>query len=889
MSLGKLQRLFAPRSVAVIGATSRANSAGRLVMSGLMNGGFAGPVMPVNAKEKAVLGVLAYSHILELPLTPDLAIVCSESEQAKAELALLGQLGCKVVVLCSRLDERDKAEVQELLQRFDFRLLGPDSIGLMIPAIGLHASLAHCPAKPGKIAFVSQSAAVCTTVLDWANYNQIGFSSFISLGEALDITFGELLDYLGRDGKTQAIMLYVDSIQDKQRFMSAARAASRNKPILVIKSGRSQQGAQAAALHSGGEVGLDAVFDAAFRRAGMLRVKDLHELFAAVETLAYSKPVKGERLAIISNGGGPGVLALDTLLENGGKLAELSADTLAKLDAILPTGWSGQNPVDMLGDADPKRYTQCLDVLLESGDADAVLVMHAPALFACGEDSAQAVIDSFTRHRASGRCNLLTNWMGEHSAYAARERLRNAGIPTYRTPEAAVGAFMHMVEFRRNQKLLQHTPQTVSELIPADAALQRQELQGYLNKGRQVLETHTASALLQAYGINTIDTWLVKNKAEALSQAERIGYPVALKIQSPDILHKADVHGVSLNLNNAQELEIAADSMLERVHQAYPEAQVDGMLLQRMALSAGAQELRIAVICDPVFGPAIFLGEGGSEWDEAKDAAVALPPLNMALSRYLLISAIKMQKIRERNLPQSMDMQAVCALLTRISHLVIDCAEIYRLDLNPVLVAGDQVTVLDANIQLRANDQSTQQRLAIRPYPKELEQRCNLKSGLEVLLRPILPEDEPRHLAFDSSLSDEDRYKRYFGARGQMTHEEMALLTQIDYAREMAFIAEDRQAPDDRAILGVVRATIDPDNIEAEFAMVVRSDMQGQGLGSRLLSKLIDYYRAKGTERVSGITMIQNRGMAGLAKKLGFKVRMDLEEGVIEMNLQLVE
>ncbi|GGA99845.1 bifunctional acetate--CoA ligase family protein/GNAT family N-acetyltransferase [Agarivorans gilvus] len=893
MSQRKLHELFSPKSIAVIGASNRALRSGNVVMKNLMSAGFNGPVMPVTPKYKAVLGVLAYASIEELPQRPDLAIICVNAARLPEVVEKLGQFGCKAAVITAGgLDIKAEGKTQDiaseillLAQRYGMRILGPNSLGIMLPNIGLNASFAHANSQPGKIAFVSQSAAVCTTVLDWANNKGIGFSSFISLGDALDIDFGELLDYLARDAKTQVIMLYIDSVKDPQRFMSAARAASRNKAILVIKSGRSRLGAQAAALHTGGQVGNDAVYDAAFKRAGMLRVKDLHELFAAVETLTYANPLQGERLAIISNGGGPAVLAVDALLERGGKLAEFSEQTLNKLSQVLPSAWSGQNPLDIVGDADPARYAQALDIVAGSGEADALLLMHAPSALAGAEETAQALINVIKQDSRARRLNILTNWMGERAAYPGRLAFSKAGIPTYRTPEGAVGAFMHMVEFRRNQKLLSETPSSTDKTMVDQAA--RQILQQAIAKDVWVLETHDAKPLLQAYGLNTIETWFVRNVSEALACAEEIGYPVALKIQSPDILHKSDVHGVSLNINNAHQLEIAAESMLERVKQAYPQARVEGMILQRMALTAGAQELRVAVISDPVFGPAIFLGEGGSEWDETQDAAVALPPLNMSLARYLVISALKAEKIRDRRLPNGLKMDALCKMLTRLSSLIIDCPEIARLDLNPVLAAGDNIILLDVNMRLQDSDDKLGQRLAIRPYPRELEEYCEIKNGSRVLLRPILPEDEPNHLAFDSSLSEEDRYKRYFGARGQMTHEEMALLTQIDYAREMAFIAVDEKAEDDRAILGVVRATIDPDNIEAEFAMAVRSDLQGLGLGKHLLQKLIRYYQAMGTQSLTGMTMIQNRGMAGLAKHLGFRVKFELEDGVIEMHLDL--
>ncbi len=895
MSQRNLSFVFRPKSVAVIGASVREKRAGHVVMKNLLSGGFSGPIMPVTPKYKAVQGVLAYPNITALPQVPDLAIICTAAKRVPGIIESLAQVGCKsVIVMAGGLDAPcpDKEltcreAMLAIAKRYSVRILGPNSLGIILPGLGLNASLAHAGAKEGKIAFVSQSAAVCTTVLDWANNKGIGFSSFISLGEASDIDFDELLDYLGRDGKTSAILLYIDSIHECRHFMSAARAASRNKPIMVIKSGRSAEGALAAELHTGGISGSDVVYDAAFKRAGMLRVRDLHELFAAVESLAHTKPLKGERLAIVTNGGGPGVLAVDTLISRGGRLAKLDEKTLNSLDRVLPETWSRSNPIDIVGDANSKRYAEAISALMDSDSIDAVLVMHSPSALADSVETANAVVEVVKSHPNGKRLNILTNWTGEDAAYQARKIFSKGGLPTYRTPEGAVGAFMHMVEYRRNQKLLMETPQSIPSDMPTDAVKAREVLKAALNKGKSVLETHEARPVLQAYGLETVDTWFVSSANEAAKVASDVGFPVALKVQSPDIHHKADVHGVMLHLNSEAEVRQAADSILSRVAATFPEAKVDGMIVQKMAIKAGAQELRIAVKNDPIFGPAILLGEGGSEWDVSSDAAVALPPLNTSLARYLIINAIKGKKVRQRKGPGGLDIAALSVTLTQIAHLIIDCPEIAELDLNPVLASGSEITMLDVNLKLQSKPQEGAGRLAIRPYPKELEEYGLLKDGRKVLVRPILPEDEPKHQDFDSSLSAEDRYKRYFGERARMTHEEMVLLTQIDYDREMAFIAVELDERGESKTLGVVRASTDPDNTEAEFAMAVRSDQQGVGLGRILLDKLIRYYQDNGTQSLMGFTMLQNKGMSELAKKLGFKVAIQLEDGLIEMHLDL--
>ncbi|WP_394201782.1 bifunctional acetate--CoA ligase family protein/GNAT family N-acetyltransferase [Shewanella waksmanii] len=895
MSQRTLNSLFNPKSIAIIGASNTHRRAGYVIMKNLLAGTFSGPIMPVTPKYQAVQGVLAYQNIESLPLIPDLAIICTAAHRVPNIVETLAQFGCKVAIInaSGMAQEIDSAGIDCLTlakqhaKKYGMRLLGPNSLGMILPTLGLNASLAHSNAHQGKIAFVSQSAAICTTVLDWANNKGIGFSSFISLGDATDIDFDELLDYLGRDSKTSAIMLYIDSINEKRHFLSAARAAARNKPILVIKSGRSLEGTDAAKLHTGGVVGNDAVYEAAFRRAGMLRVNDLIELFAAVETLAHSSALQGERLAIVTNGGGPAVLALDELMLGGGKNATLDTETYDKLNTLLPSTWSGQNPVDIGGDADAKRYTEALKILMDSQIADAILVLHSPSAIGDSVDIAEAISAMIATHPNRNRVNILTNWSGEDSSYLARKHFNQVGIPTYRTPEGAVGAFMHMVEYRRNQKLLQEVPQSITQHIPTDSQTARSLLQSAHSKGRRILETHEASQILAAYGLTTIETHFADNAPAAVSLAKTIGFPVAIKVQSPDIHHKSDVHGVMLNLANADEVAHATDSIIARVKELNEHARIEGVIVQKMALTAGAQEIRVAVINDPVFGPAILLGEGGSEWEPTKDAAVALPPLNMTLARYMVIQALKTNKLKDRHLPLGLDMHSLCVMLTQLSHLIIDCPEIASLDLNPVLCAGEKVTLLDVNIQLHDTIDDNNNRLAIQPYPKELEQEAELKNGDKIMLRPILPEDEPKHLAFDNSLSDEDRYKRYFGVRSKMTHEEMAVLTQIDYAREMAFIATAKQEDGDEITLGAIRASIDPDNTEAEFAMAVRSDHQGQGLGKLLLEKLINYYKDNDTQKLSGFTMFENRSMASLAKRLGFTVTFDMEEQLIRMDMDL--
>ncbi|PSJ44525.1 protein acetyltransferase [Zobellella endophytica] len=882
MPLQGLDALFRPASIAVIGASHRDNGAGKLVMKNLLAGNFSGPVMPVNPKYEAIAGVMAYPDIASLPRTPDLAILCTPADKNPLIIEQLGQKGCKAaIILAAGTRPAAIEQMRNSARQYQMRLLGPNSMGVILPHLGLNVSFAPFPAKPGRIAFVSQSAAVCATILDWARHNDIGFSHFISLGDAGDIDFAQLLDYLARDRHTNAILLYMDAIQDARTFMSAARAASRNKAVLVVKSGKTRFGAQFGHLHTGGDVGLDAAYDAAIRRAGMLRVRDTHDLFAAVETLNHAQSLRGERLVILTNGGGPAIMAIDTLLARGGKLATLGDATLAALDQVLPSAWSHTNPIDIVGDAPIERYLASLRVLLDSDDFDAILIMHAPSAAISSTRVAKEVIELVRQHPRSPRFNILTNWSGETSVFEARRCFTEAGIPTYRTPESAASAFMHLVEYRRNQKQLMETPVSVSDM-PNDSETVRTLIRQAFDEGVHQLDTHEVSRLMASYGIQTLPTWIASDATEAAHIAEQIGYPVAIKLRSPDIAHKSDVSGVMLNLRSAAEVARAADAILDRVRQTYPGARIHGLLVQRMARRAGSQELHIAVRSDPVFGPVILLGDGGVDWEGEEQAAVALPPLNMTLARYLVIHALKSGKVRANRSQKALDMEAICRVLSQVSHLIINHPEITSLDIHPLLATGNELVALDVSVQLRPFDGDGQARLAIRPYPKEWEEPATLKDGNRILLRPILPEDEPAHKDFVGHVSDEDRYKRFF-ADVVIGHEELAHMTQIDYDREMAFVA----VAGNGDILGVVRAVSDPDNNDAEFAVLVRSDLKGVGLGRLLMEKIVRYARLRGLHTLSGITMPSNRGMVMLARKLGFKVDMHLEDGIVELKLSI--
>ncbi|WP_145530088.1 bifunctional acetate--CoA ligase family protein/GNAT family N-acetyltransferase [Yersinia alsatica] len=880
MSQRGLEALLRPKSIAVIGASEKPERAGFLMMRNLLDGGFNGPILPVTPTHKAVCGVLAYANIASLPITPDLAILCTHDSRNLTLLEDLGTRGCKAVIVLSAATEQF-SELKACAQRHHMRLLGPNSLGLLAPWQGLNASFSPVPIKKGRLAFISQSAAVANTILDWAQQREVGFSYFIALGDSLDIDVDDLLDFLARDGKTSAIMLYIEHISDARRFLSASRSASRNKPILVVKSGRSQRAQQLL----NGQQGLDAAYDAAIQRAGLLRVQDTHELFSAVETLSHMHPLRGERLLIVSNGAAPAAMALDELISRNGKLATLSDTTQSALNAALPPFVSLRNPIDLRDDATAERYLAAVKPLLDSTDYDALLLIHSPSAAAPGSKTAELLIAAIRQHPRGKRITLLTNWCGEYSSQDARRLFTEAGIPTYRTPEGAITAFMHMVEYRRNQKQLKETP-ALPVGLTANTAHVHQLIRQALAEGTTQLDTHEVQPILEAYGLRMLPTWIASDSVEAVHIAERLGYPVAIKLRSPDIPHKSEVQGVMLYLRTAIEVQRAADDILDRVKRTYPQARIHGLLVQSMANRAGAQELRIAVEQDAIFGPLIMLGEGGIEWHHETQAAVALPPLNMALARYLIIQAVKGGKIRSRGSLQPLDIPGLSHLLVQVSNLILDCPEISRLDIHPVLASGSEFTLLDVSMQLAPVTGDPQARLAIRPYPHELEQEVLLKDGSHCLFRPILPEDEPLLKLFIDQVTKEDLYYRYFSEINEFSHDDLANMTQIDYDREMAFVAV-RQNETGSEIIGVTRALSDPDNIDAEFAVLVRSDLKGLGLGRELLEKMIQYTRSHGLTRLTAVTMPNNRGMIGLAKKLGFSIDVQMEDGIVNLELTL--
>ncbi|MGE0622944.1 MAG: GNAT family N-acetyltransferase [Pseudomonadales bacterium] len=892
MSVRNLDHLFKPESVALIGASTEPGSIGAVIAKNLLRAGFEGPVLPVHPRHRSVEGVLAYPDVASLPVVPDLAVIATPPQTVAPLVAELGARGTRAVVIISAGFGRGSAAEQAILDAARphlLRVVGPNTVGVLSPNRGLNASFAHLSPDPGHLAFVTQSGAVVTAVIDWAKPRGIGFSHLVSLGDMSDVDFGDLLDYLASDGDTRAILLYVEGIRHARKFMSAARAAARMKPVIVVKGGRQPEGAQAAASHTGSMAGADDVYEAAFQRAGMLRVGSLEELFTATETLADVRLPKGDRLAIVTNGGGMGVLAADELAALGGRLATLPETTLAELDRVLPASWSRGNPVDIIGDAPPERFADAVRVLVEHHrDMDALLVLNCPTAVAAPADCARALTGVVRPDRAP--VPVLTSWVGESTAAAGRDVLNAGGFASYETPGLAVRAFMQLVDYVRNQDLLMETPPSVPEAFEPDLTGVRTAIDRRLEGGEGGwLSEADVQRVLTAYGIEVVGSRTAGTPEAAGRIAEELGVAVALKILSPDVTHKSDVGGVVLDLAGGAAVTDAARLMLERIRAAVPAARIDGFTVQPMVIRPGAHELIVGMHEDAQFGPVLLFGHGGTAVEVINDRALGLPPLNLKLARDMM-RRTRIHRLLEgyRDRPAA-DLDAIAMTLLRVSQLVVDVPEIRTLDINPLLADENGVLALDARIHVeRTGTGDGAARLAIRPYPKALESTVTTKDGQTLLLRPIVPEDEPALHAGFARLTPEEIRLRFLAPVGMLTHMLAARFTQLDYDRDMALVLTGPGVPGRAEIWAVVRISADPDNEQAEFAIIVRHEMSRQGLGSTLMQRIIDYARSRGIREVWGVTLRENAVMRALARSLGFTESIFTEDPtLVRLSLRL--
>jgi acetyltransferase len=879
MSVRNLGKLFKPETVALIGATDRVGSVGAVVMRNLRRAGFRGELLMVNPHRDHLEGLTVYPDVEHLPYAPDLAIIATRPDTVSDLIAALGSRGTRAAIVITagfgELGEAGRAMQQAVLDAarpYLLRVLGPNCIGLMVPGIGLDASFSHLAPPPGDIAFVSQSGAMVTAMLDWAAPRGIGFSHVVSLGNMADVDFGDLLDYLAADPQTRAILLYIEGITHSRKFMSAARAAARDKPVLALKAGRSLAGARAAASHTGMLAGVDAVYDAALARAGILRVERVAELFEAAETLSLTHEQRDERLAIVTNGGGAGVLATDALAASRGTLATLTPETIAALDRVLPSTWSRGNPIDIIGDASGERYRAALEAVANDRNVDALIVLNCPTALASSEDAARAVIDAVQSSPQLRRWNVFTAWLGAESATAARRLFDAAHIPTYDTPDEAVTAFLYRVRHHRARVQLLETPAARTDRLEPDRSRVRQILSAVLSANREWLYSEEVSAVLAAYHIPQPAARPAADPKEAAAVAAVIGFPVALKIRSPDITHKSDIGGVALDLPDGAAVEAAATTMLARARQAQPEARIEGVLVQQMIRPPDAIELLLGLNDDPVFGPVVAFGQGGIAVELLQDSALALPPLNSLLAREQMARTRIWRLLQGYRGRPPADINAITDVLIRVAQLATDHAEIRELDINPLLADADGVVALDARIRIAAAPTGTT-RLAIAPYPDHLESDTRLRDGTTVHLRPIRPEDEPLLHDLVAHMSMADLRLRFFSPIRALSHAAAARLTQIDYDREMAILALH-----DGILLGVARFFADPDRLQAEYAIAVRTDWQQHGVGYLLMTYLIDVARQYGIGEIYGLVLTENTGMLEMCSALDFTIASDPDD-----------
>jgi acetyltransferase len=872
-----LSRLFDPKSVAIFGASERPNAVGTLVFSNMISDGFKGEVYPINPKHKEVQGHRAYTSLRELGKQVDLAVITTPAATVPGIIEACGEHGVKAAVILSagfrevggeglRLEQA----VVEAARRYGLRFVGPNCLGIMRPSQGLNVTFNKGVAQAGRLALVSQSGALCTAILDWAGPNAIGFSSVISTGISADVDFGEILDYLVADPQTESILLYVEGIHHARSFVSAIRAAARVKPVIALKVGRHAAGSKAALSHTGAMVGADDVFEAALQRAGVVRGMRIGHLFAAATTLASRYRVKGERLAIVTNGGGPGVMASDRASDLGIPLAELSPATIERLNGVLPATWSHTNPLDVIGDADAERYSSAVSACLDDPAVDGVLVLLTPQAMTDPKGVA-AALAPLAAHRHKP---LLTCWMGETQVNEGREALIHAGIPTFRSPEAAVEGFSYLISYYRNQQLLLQTPGPLSHRhVAPDVEGARLIIEGALDERRKVLSEVESKAVLGAFHIPSARTVLVRSPNEALVQAEAMGFPVAMKINSPDITHKSDAGGVRLGINSAQGVRSAYNEIITAVKHYRPNATIDGVAIEPMLERPNGRELLVGIFTDPLFGPVITFGYGGIAVEIMGDRAVSLPPLNRFLASDL-IDRTRVSKMLGafRHLPP-IDRAALEDVLLRVSEMACELPWLRELDINPLIVDENGAVAVDARVVVDypSGVHERYAHMAIYPYPSHLISHWQLSDGTDLTIRPIRPEDAEIEQAFVRGLSERTKYFRFMQTLDELTPAMLARFTQIDYDREMALIAVVEQNGVEVEI-GVARYITNPDAKSCEFAIVVADDWHHHGIAHRLMERLMEPARERGLEVMEGEVLANNHEMLLLARMMGFTV-----------------
>jgi acetyltransferase len=870
-----LNRFFTPKSVAIVGASERIDSVGHRLLINMQEAGFKGGLYPVNNKHEQVLGLTAYPDLNAIPEDLDLVIIATPATSVLNIINQCGEKGVLSVIIISagfgELGSEGKRLEQEILdyaRRYNIRIIGPNCLGIIRPSGAINATFAEGVVKDGNLALLSQSGAMCTAILDWAKVQDIGFSTVVSMGGAADIDFGEVLDYLATDNKTTGILLYVEGIRDARRFLSGLKAAASLKPVILIKSGRHEAGCKAAMSHTGAMVGGDKVFDAAIARAGVVRVYSINELFSAARVLANNYVVNKDRLVIITNAGGPGVMSTDRAEDVGIIMSELDPDSIDALNHALPAHWSHANPIDILGDATSERYQKALDICLKDKNVDGILVILTPQAMTNPTQVALSIIEG----AKSSNKPVLASWTGGAKVQEGRNLFANSKIAHFSTPEVAVDAFSFLTKYAQNQILLKQIPLPTSELAEPDIEGSRLIIERVLSEGRQVLTTQESKAILAAFNIPITQTIKVANVKDAMIASETLGFPVVLKINMAEFSHKSDINGVKLNINSVQDIARDFSEMVASIKHKYPEITEIGMTVEPMFRSKNGRELMIGVTRDPVFGPAISFGLGGTLVEILKDNAVAIPPLNAYMVEQMIAKtkASKYLQAFRQLLPANK--KALIDVLLNISTMVSELPEILELDINPLIVDEQGVIAVDARIKVQLSNQlNPYSHMAIHPYPYQLTQRFQLTNGINILIRPIRPEDATLEKNFLNRLSERTKYFRFMQALQELTPEMIIRFTQIDYDREMAFVAitEDENTPCE---IGVGRYVLNPDGKSAEFALVVTDDCQRLGIGFRILKALIQTAKAKGILFFEGEVLVVNKPMLSLVKKLGFTI-----------------
>lgn len=892
-----LDAIFAPRSVAVIGATEAVGSVGRTLLWNLISNPFGGTVFPVNPKRPSVLGIKAYPNIAAVPAKVDLAVIVTQAALVPGIVAECAEAGVKGIIIISagfkELGPKGELLEQQILataRKSKIRIVGPNCLGVMNPGSGLNATFGSGMARPGKVAFISQSGALCTAVLDWSFREQVGFSAFVSVGSMLDVGWGDLIDYLGNDPHTSSILIYMESIGNARAFLSAAREVALTKPIIVIKPGRTEAAARAAASHTGSLTGGDEVIDAAFRRSGVLRVNNISDLFYMAEVLSRQPRPAGPRLTILTNAGGPGVLATDALIRFGGELTPLSKQTFSALNEFLPEHWSRNNPVDILGDAKADRYAKALEICSKDENSDGLLVILTPQDMTEPTQTAE-LLKQYAK--IDGK-PVLASWMGGPLVTAGEDILNRAGIPTFPFPDTAARAFNYMWRYTYNLRGLYETPKLGDE--EADQAPDRQTatrlIETAQREGRTLLNEDESKKLLSCYGLPIVPTDVAASEGQAIALASKFGFPVVLKLFSRTITHKTDVGGVKLNLQNADAVKSAFESIKTSVTEKAGAEHFNGVTVQPMINLSEGYEIILGSSLDPQFGPVLLFGSGGQLVEVFKDRSLALPPLNATLARRMMEQTKIYTALKGVRGRKPVDLAELEQVLVRFSRLVAEQPWMKEIDINPLFVSADRIVALDARVVLHDAKTPVDQlpKLAIRPYPSQYTQQWKLKDGTDVTLRAIRPEDEPLMIQFHQTLSERSVRLRYFQPlklSQRVAHERLIRVCYTDYDREMALVVELRDSSNESQILAVGRLSKVPGHDEAEFSMLISDLWQNRGIGTKLLSTLLQVARDEKVARVTAQILPDNVEMQHICKKLGFEVIRSTEHQDVHAQIDL--